>query len=311
MKKSLPAVLLTTATLCWGAQFHFAKIALQELPLYAVAAFRFGTGFLALLPLLLLLEKVNWPLLKQKLPVLLLLGVVGIFCFNLFFFIGIKQTSAANGALIMALNPLLTVLLSSLFLRSTMTRLQFSGLAISLLGVVIIISKGELQVLLGLDFAYGDLFMLGASLSFAVFNLLSRRYAAAVSPMLTSAVTMLTTAVLFTAMSGWEGSLQPETFLSLSWQVWVALLFMGIFAAAVGYVCWIKGVAAMGVNKASAYMNLVPFFAMVISAALGIAVTGVQLTGGGFIILGLLIASGTFVGTGAGFPFRKKIITFK
>lgn len=311
MKKILPVVLLTTATLCWGANFHFAKVALQELPPYTVAAFRFGTGFLVLLPVLLLFEKVNWTLLKRKLPVLLLLGFVGIFCFNFFFFIGMKYTSAANGSLIMALNPLLTVLLSSLFLGLSMTRLQFTGLFVSLIGVIVIISQGKLDVLLGLNFALGDILMLGASLSFAIFNLLSRRYAADVSPMLTSAVTMLTTAVLFTIISGWQGNLLPEVFLSLSWQTWVALLFMGIFAAALGYICWIKGVALIGVNKASAYMNLVPFFAMLISATLGIALTGAQLIGGAVIIFGLLIASGNLVGADVVLPFLKRLSTSK
>ena len=114
-------LMATMAAIFWGANFNLAKPVVAEMGPYVAGASRYLLAA-AIMILITQVMRESTPL--KHLRTYLILGVVGVFGFNLFFFLGMETTSAVNGALIMALNPLLTAILGYLILRDLPSRQQ-------------------------------------------------------------------------------------------------------------------------------------------------------------------------------------------
>ena len=169
-----PDLFLLIAATFWGLNFHLAKIMMQYVNFIEAGFWRylFGVGFL-----LLQVRRLSFIQIWETPKGIFLVGLVGLFGFNLLFFLGLQYTSAINAALIISLNPLLTLLLAYVILKSPIYNPQKIGMIISLIGVVYLLSKGRYQQLLALQWDIGDLFILGANLLFALHHVWVKKYA--------------------------------------------------------------------------------------------------------------------------------------
>lgn len=162
-------LMLFLAPLFWGGAFVAAKYVVPELHPLVAASLRFLISFLVLLPVLLIREKGKALPAVRDWPLLVLLGLTGVFAYNAFFFYGIGSTAATDGALIVASSPILTALLSAIFLGERFTGRQVLGFILSILGVLNIVTKGDPAVLLTWDVNTGDLLFFGCALSWACY----------------------------------------------------------------------------------------------------------------------------------------------
>ena len=169
-------LLVTVSAFFWGANFVLAGPVLADLPPLWAAAIRFVLGAALMFIVAGLRREGLLVLLRRHAAAYLLLGIVGITAFNLLFFFALQSTSANNAALIMAINPLLTALLAAAFLGERPTPRHLLALPIALLGVLVVISHGDIGKLASLGFSHGDLLMLAATLSWAMYNVLTRRF---------------------------------------------------------------------------------------------------------------------------------------
>lgn len=279
--------LVVIATFFWGANFVLAGPVLHDEPPLWAAALRFAMGTAIMLAVSAWRGEELRSAARAHAGVFTLLGAVGIFAFNLLFFFAMQSTSPANGALIMATNPLVTTLIASALLGERSTARQLLALPLTFAGVMVVISGGSQQRLSTMQFAPGDLLMLGANLAFAIYNVLNRRYLPAGSALASTTLVMASGAILLllsASVSG-ESTVLPGMKASL------ALAAMTLGGTVLAYLFWNTGIARLGAGRTALFLNLVPVFAMLTGTVAGILPTGVQIIGAIFVLAGVALAS--------------------
>ncbi len=270
----------------WGSNFVLAGPILADLPPLWAAAVRFVLGAALMLALARARREDLFGLLRRHAGAYLLLGAVGITAFNLLFFHALQTTSADNGALIMATNPLLTTLLASAFLGERPSARHLLALPAALAGVAIVITQGDLGRLAALQVTHGDLLMLGADLSWALYNVLSRRYMPPGTPVANTAWAMTAGAVLLLGAALFSGApLQP-----LGLRAGAAMAVMAVGGTVLAYLFYMIGIEHLGAARTAIFLNLVPVSAMLVAALAGTPPTAAQLAGGMLVLGGVTIA---------------------
>jgi drug/metabolite transporter (DMT)-like permease len=284
---------LVLTTFFWGGTFVAARYAVGEAPPFFAASCRFIIASIVLVSLTAWQSRRE----QQSFPVpgnlrqlagLFGLGLTGVFLYNAIFFAGLKLTTATNGALIVAINPLLTAILSALWLRERVSATQAAGLILSLFGVAIVIAKGSLGVIASLSFNRGDLIMLGAPLCWALYSILGKKALSRFTPLAATAYASVSGAALLIPAALWEHAASGGAVPGFSWLGWLAVLQLALLGTVVGFVWWYQGVQLIGTARAAAFVNLVPLFGAVLAALfLGERLIGAQLWGGFLVILGV------------------------
>ncbi|GFO62135.1 DMT family transporter [Geomonas paludis] len=288
---------LVLTTFFWGGTFVAARLAVKEAPPFFSASSRFsiaGICLIALTAWYAAKEGKPFPVPKnvRELALLFSLGVTGIFCYNAVFFTGLKLTTATSGALIVAINPLLTAVLSALWLRERVTPTQAVGLLVSLLGVAVVISKGSWAVLANFAFNKGDLIMLGAPLCWALYSILGKKALATFTPLAATAYAALFGTMLLVPAALVEHAVAGGPIPSFTLVGWLAILQLALLGTVVGFVWWYQGVGRIGASRAAVFVNLVPFFGALQAALfLGERVVLPQLVGGMLVVAGVYLGS--------------------
>lgn len=287
MKKTY--LLLILATLFWGANFIFAKLALKTLEPSIIAAGRFLVA--SILLILIFLFKKNsfkWKEVKSKMMILTISGIIGVFIYNLLMFKGLKSTSSTNAALIMGLNPMFTLLLSIIILKTTINKFQLAGVLLSFCGVIFIISKGQIDNILELNFVSGDILMLVSSMVFGLYNVINKKYLSSVDAFNLTAFTAFPATLLFIGYSFTNTSLSE---IHITNEALISMAFMGLLGSVLAYYFWNYGVKQIGADGSAIFINLVPLFATLMSLFIGQTINFTQIIGGVLIISGVYFSN--------------------
>ena len=274
-----------------GATFNLAKYAVAFFSAAGAAGWRFGIAAVLLFLLLLAQRKVRWDTIRRYGGIYTLLGIIGIFGFNSFFFFGMKYTSPLNGALIMATNPLLTTILAYFILKTPLTRRHTAGILFALIGVLLVLTQGSWEVIRTLSLSGGDLLILAGNVCWSLYGVLGRKYLTQSSSMETTTYTMIIGAICLMVAAAFSPSPQPLAEVTIT--AWGAILFMAIFTSVLGYLWWNKGMETIGAGNTSLFFNLVPIVTMVLSLVTGTPVSLSQLFGTILVILGVLVSTGS------------------
>ncbi|KKZ93922.1 MULTISPECIES: DMT family transporter [Bacillus cereus group] len=289
MKNKVYAQLLGFAIFT-GGTFNASKYAVQYFEAIHIAAWRFGIAAFVMLCLLKIRKDFDLEVWMQNRTYYLLLGIVGVFGFNFFFFSGMKYTEAINGALIMATNPLVTTLLASVILREKIVKRQAIGMLLALIGVVFVLTQGSFTILQNLSFSKGDFYILLGNICWALYGVLGKKFIKTSSPIQTTTYTMTIGAIAFMIISSTQKNIVPV--LEIPLLAWGAIIFMAIGMSVLGYLWWNNGIAQIGAARTSLFFNLVPVVTMIISFAEGINITIAQCIGMILVITGVLCSSG-------------------
>jgi drug/metabolite transporter (DMT)-like permease len=287
---------LVMTTFFWGGTFVAGKWAVGEAPPFFVAFLRFAIASAVLFLL------VAWNLRREGagFPVprggaqwvgLFSLGLTGVFLYNYFFLQGLSWTTATNGSLIVAFNPLLTAVLSAWWLKERIRPVQVGGLLLALLGVGVVVTTGSLEVLRRLSFNPGDLLMLGAPLAWALYTIFGKKVLAWFAPLPATAYAALFGTLLLLPATAIEGSLRTGA-TRLSVYGWMSVLQLALLGTVVGFVWWYEAVERLGASRAAVFVNLVPLFGVLLSALiLSESLVVSQLAGGILVVLGVGIGT--------------------
>jgi len=279
-------LLVTASAFFWGANFVLAGPVLADLPPLWAAAVRFLLGAVLMFIVAGIRRDELLVLLRRHAATYLLLGTVGITAFNLLFFYALQSTSANSAALIMAINPLLTALLAAAFLGEKPTARHWLALPVALLGVLVVISQGDMGKLTSLSFAHGDLLMLAATMSWALYNILTRRYMPQGSAIANTSWIMAVGAALLLSVA-----LDSDSHMhTLDLKAGIAMAIMVVGGTVLAYLFWGIGIARLGAARAAIFLNLVPVFAMLTSAIIGTLPTVSQLAGGLLVLGGVTLS---------------------
>ena len=206
------------------------------------------------------------------------------FAYSFFFFTGLRQVKASHGALIVALNPVLVMLISSLIGKERIAGIKILGLLISLVGTAIVIARGDIMELFTM-FTWGDALMLGCPVSWAFYTYFAKDALKFASPLQASTWAILTGMMFIIFFVPFEPF--PAY---VDWTVWLAIVYLGICGSVLGFVWYYEGIKAIGPVKTSAFNNLIPIFAMLLSVVLlGETIHGYMIYGSAMVIGGVYL----------------------
>ena len=277
--------LLITMAL-WGGTFIAGRLVVQDMGAFSAAFCRFAIASLALLLLTYTLEgSLPRPPKKLWLPIALL-GLTGIFAYNVFFFSGLKTVEAGRAALIIALNPVAIALGAAFFFKDPLSRTKLLGIGLSLLGAAVVISDGDPLKLLRGEVGLGELFMLGCVISWMSYSLLGKVVMAELSPFATTTYACMTGALLLLGPAIATGL--GDAIATATLTTWVSLVYLGILGSAVGFSWYYDGLRQLGPARAGVFINLVPVFAIALAAlVLQETPTSSLVLGGALVIAGV------------------------
>jgi drug/metabolite transporter (DMT)-like permease len=222
----------------------------------------------------------------QYIKAYLIIAAVGIGGFNLLFFYALQTTSAGNASLIMATNPLVTIVLAALVLGERPSQRLLLSLPLALVGVLVVISSGDISKLTHLQNIQGDVLMLGGNLAWAGYNVLSRKLMPKQSALTNTTLVMSAGALILLAAAVLSG----DHLTTLGFYPSVDLAIMVVGGTVLAYLFWNTGIARFGAGRTALFMNLIPVFAMLTAAVMGSLPDMAQIMGGGLVISGVALA---------------------
>ena len=195
------------------------------------------------------------------------------------------STSATNMGVIGSLIPLLTLLQSALFFGQRPGKQALLGMSLSLFGVLWLLGQGNPLALLHDGINPGDGLMLLGSASYALYGLLIRRWQLPFGPWLNLYLQILLAVLLLIPVALSADSLAVPA------EGWGLVLFAGLASSLLAAYCWMRGLASMGAERTSVFMNLMPLCTALIAViSLGEPIHGHHLIGGGLILTGVMIS---------------------
>lgn len=257
-------------TILWAGNAVVGRMAVGEISPLLLNTIRWLLAALLLLPLGWQVLKIFSPLWKHRIR-FLLLGLLGMGSYNALLYLALQTSTPINLTLIGASMPIWMLLVGGLFYHQTPQKRQLLGALISLLGVVLVLSRGDLLVLSGLELFLGDLLMVIATIFWAFYSWMlshpgksDEREWPWAQFLLAQVLTGLMWSLLFSAGEVMTGTMHIEW----SWTSVTILLFIALGPSLIAYRCWGLGVSAVGPAIASFFANLIPLFTALMSAAL-------------------------------------------
>ena len=262
LSNSLKAtIVLCFASLFWSGNFVIGRLASVESlvsPL-SLGFYRWVIAFIILTPFCFSRAFKEFPLLKKQPGMIFLIVLTGPTLFNTLVYLGLTATTVINALLIISTTPMLIILLNKLLYRIDANRYQMIGIIISLLGVSYVITKGNYQNIFQSDFYYGDLFILLAVTSWALYSIFLKKNETGVSGFSFLYISFGLTVILLFPVYLFDIFIQGN-YLKVSQQSLLAIGYTGIFPSIFSYICWNTGVALIGANKSGPYLHLMPVF---------------------------------------------------
>lgn len=291
----LPFLLVSLAPLFWSGNFVLGRALHERFPPIALSFWRWAIALLILLPFLLPRARELVGALRRHWAILSVLGLLGVTNFNTFVYIGLQTTTATNAVLLVSTAPVLILLLSFLMLAEAVRPLQAVGVVLSLCGVWIIAAAGEPEAFANLDLNSGDLWILAAVTSWALYSVCLRWRPQGLEPLLFLAATIVTGLVPLLPIYLWD--LARGSTLELDVVTVGAVGYVALFPSIIAYVFWNRGVAELGANRTGQFLHLMPAFGTLLSMLLlGERMETYHLAGIGLIAAGILMAGTTRVG---------------
>jgi drug/metabolite transporter (DMT)-like permease len=273
---------LVLATLFWSGNFVVGQAAVASMTPLDLTFWRWT---LAAAPLLLLahfVEKPDWGAVLRRWRVLLLLSVLGMSGYTLLLYGALGYTSAVNASLITAANPALIVVMAIFLLGEKTTRLGWTGICLGLLGVLLVLTRGELQRVFSLSINTGELLMIGAIVVWGFYTILARRLQ--IPAIAATAVQVVMATVMLAPFALAMNVRLPET----AAEGW-SLAYIALFPSLGAYLLWNLALKSTSPGTAGNYLNLIVVFTAIITVAMGTPLSAVQIVGGLMVIAGVLL----------------------
>jgi drug/metabolite transporter (DMT)-like permease len=261
-----PYLLLTLTTLFWSGNMVLGRAIRDDVPPLSLAFWRWAIALALTLPLALPHLRDQWPLLKRGWKAIIVLGLLGVGGYNTLAYIALQSTTATNAALLNSFIPVATIALSWAFLKKHLHSIEWLGVALSLSGVLAIVARGDLAILAGLSPNVGDLWMLGAVFTWAIYTIGLQWRPAGVDPMLLLAAFTVVGLLVLAPAYAWE--ISQGRLIVVSTGSLAGIAYTGRFPGFLGYVFYNRAVAEVGASKASLFIHLMPVFGTLLSALL-------------------------------------------
>lgn len=261
-RRWLAFLALVLTMLFWAGNASVGRAVRDDIPPFLLGFLRWVIAFAIILPFAVRHVVADRAALVQGWWTVLILGVTGVGAFNAFFYYGLHYTTAANASLLQAAIPALVLLFNRVLFGVRCSRGQLLGVVMSTLGVLVIVSHGQLDHLLGLLFGFGDLVVLGGVLVWAMYTSLLRLRPDC-HPLSFLAVTFGIGALFMLVLAATEWT----EIRSMHWrsEVVAAVLYVAIFPSLIAYGLFNFAVATIGPVLSGLTNTLMPLFGLVLA----------------------------------------------
>ena len=261
---------LITATALWAGNAIAGRVLVGSISPITLSAVRWGLAALLLLPL-------GWRVfmpasdLWQNKKRFLLLGLFGVGSYNVLLYLALQTSTAINVTLIGASMPIWMLFLGAVFYQVKPSILQLIGAVVSLLGVGIVLTRGDLTALLSMQMVVGDLLIMLATILWAFYSWMLSRPGTSTErqwPWAEFLMAQVTVGLLWTSFFDGFEIAAGHAFIELNWWTASLIIFVAIGPSLIAYRCWGLGVNGAGPTVAAFFANFIPLFTALLSAAM-------------------------------------------
>ena len=264
MQSTKAYIMLICATLFWAGNFIIGKYAfLTEIPPLSLVLYRWLLVWIILLPFT-YKEIIKYKdTIFNNLLLLFFLGFTSVGLFNSFTYLSLIHTQVINSTLFNTAIPAVIILLCFLFKIEKTNIFQILGLIISVLGILSIITKLDIEIFLSLNFNKGDMIMIGGVITWGIYSTLLKKKKFTL-PLLTL-VHVICTFGLICVFPQFFYEFSQGQFIEFNTNLFYILIFLALFPSIGSYYCWAGAVSIIGANRAGIFLSLIPLFSTIMA----------------------------------------------
>jgi drug/metabolite transporter (DMT)-like permease len=262
-----PYLLLSLTSLFWAGNAIVGRFASGQIPPVTLSFLRWALASLIVLPFAWRHLIADWSAIRERIGVMVLASMIGLGFFNMLQYTALQYTTALNVLLLQSAGPLFVAVWSLLLLGVRLTWAQAGGIAVSLIGVLVILLEGDLAALASFRMNKGDLIFLFALALFGLYTVLIRKRPA-IHDLSFLGFTFACGTLITIPFLVWELMTRPlpsPTSVNL-----LAVIYVAVFPSLLAYICYNRGVQIIGPNRSAPFFHLIPVF----GAALAILFLG-------------------------------------
>jgi drug/metabolite transporter (DMT)-like permease len=286
----LAALLLTVSSACWGGNIFIGRLVHAEVPPVGLSFWRWALALAVFLPFAWPKVRRDWPVMCRHWRILALLALTSMAGFHTALYLAVNYTTATNAALLIAICPLLVPVLAWALYRDPVTPRILAAILLSLLGVAVVILRGDPARLLALQVNAGELIMLAAVFFWSLYTVLLKRRPAGLHPQSLLVAMMVATSVMLLPVYLWE-SVFVRT-MPVTADALLAVAYVVVFASILAFLCFNRGIEVLGPSTGGLFLHLIPVFAALLAFVfLGERLQAFHAVGIAAIVGGILMAT--------------------
>ena len=288
-----PYLILVLTTLFWGGNVVAGKLAVGHIDAHSLMILRWTGALLLVLPFAIRPLQRDWPVIRAKWWLYLFYGAVGFATFNVLVYVAAYYTSGVNISLEQVAIIIFVIILNFALFRTRGRSLQLLGVLITVLGVAIIATHGDLARLLKLEVNLGDLLVILACFAYAIYSIALRWRPPThwTSFLAATCAGAIFASLAYQATLGNGTASLPSNLAAIDMQGWLIAAYTVIFPSVISQMLYVRGVELIGSNRASLFVNLIPLFGTVGSViVLGEALQLFHIVAAILVAAGLVLA---------------------
>lgn len=283
------AKLVLTAVF-WGGTFIAGRVVVRDVGPYSASFLRFAIASVLLVAIAWRTERGNLRLARSQLLPVAVLGLTGVFAYNIFFLKGLKLIQAGRASMIIANNPIMIALCSALIFGERLTPARVAGILLSITGAVVVISRGHPASLFQGGIGPGELLLFGCVACWVTYSLVGKALMRTLRPLPSVTWSVLVGALALSVPAFHEGLAgRIGGFTAVDW---LCLGFLGVFGTVIGFVWFYQGIQRLGAMRAGLFINFVPVSAVVLAfLLLGEPITPSLAAGAALVVTGVYLTN--------------------
>jgi drug/metabolite transporter (DMT)-like permease len=284
-----PWLMLALAGLFWSGNHIAGRAAAGHVPPLGLGSLRWLLGAAIMWPFVAHHVRADWPKLRAGWRPVLALSLIGGAVFSSIQYLALQRTSALNASIFNSFAPAIIVAIGALAFRERLRALNLFGVAVSFCGVMIIVSRGDLETFRSFTFNFGDLLLLLNMIVWAIYSVFLRLRPSVHPLTFTFCLALIAGVTLapFWAFEHAQGFAFQPTALTFA-----VIAYVTIFPGLLAYICWNRGVEAVGAARGGVFLHLIPVYGAILATLLlGEILTGFHIAGCALILAGVWFAS--------------------
>ena len=279
------------ATIFWSGNFTVARGVTESIPPVSLAFWRWTTAVILFIPFAYKALISDWKIIKRNFIYLTITSILGVSLFNTLIYIAGHTTTAMNLSLIAITFPVFIIIFSRFIFNELITLRKGLGILLVITGVITLITQGDFSILKNMTFARGDLWMLLAAITFAIYSILLKKRPAQLGTRSFQLSTFIIGLLFLSPFYIWESLNTNFQIQSVDNNTFYSILYLGLFASMLSYILWGKAVEKIGPTKSSIIYYTLPIFSGVLAyIILGEKIESIHFISMSLIIFGVITA---------------------